>query len=560
MASKMHASPLPMQLQHKLTPYSVVIGSVNGRLAEVFEKVGALNQKHHFAICIIAGNLFADPDNASDAENEQVAKLIKGDIEVLVPTYFALGDRALPPAVVEKVTNDGGELCPNLSVLGRKVSIKTADGMKLVAIGGKYSQAEDESMDEYAPVYTDRDIESAKDFKDADILITSEWPAGVVHGSRSKYDGQVPTGVHNLGELVSALKPRYHFSTSAAFFEREPFFHNVPAPRPITRFLSFAPYGNPAKQKALYAFSLEASAPPPDQLPAGTTASPFTLTQKKRKLDSQEESFNSFRFSNGDTYQPHNGHDRRIKRHRRRDPVRKDPMACYFCISNNEDEAHMVADIGTEVYLTVAKGPLTTPQTFPGLDMPCHMLIIPLQHAPTIRALDSENREATHTEMKRYRTALHNMCSAKSTRGESGEAQLGAVTWEISRGGGVHLHWQFLPVPVDMVKKRLVEAAFVTEAENRKYPKFLKEGDAGLEEAREGHYFRAMIWSEGYETEILLPLTEEFNFDLQFARRVLGKLLGLESRSHWKDVVQTKDDEMKDKDKFEEAFAEFKYE
>ncbi|KAF7185770.1 hypothetical protein HII31_12872 [Pseudocercospora fuligena] len=560
MASKMHASPLPKQLQHKLTPYSVVLGSVNGALWSAFDKIAALNKRHNFAICIIAGNLFADPDKATDTEKDQVTRLVKGEIEVPVPTYFALGNRPLPPAVIQKVMGDGGEVCPNLSILGRKVSIKTAAGLKIVAIGGNHSQAQDEIMDEYAPVYTDKDIESAKEFKDADILITSEWPAGVVDGSNSQYAAQVPPGMQSLGELVTALKPRYHFSTSTAFFEREPFFHNVPPPRPITRFLSFAAFGNEAKQKALYAFSLEPSAPPSDQLPAGTTASPFTLTQKKRKLDSQEESFNSFRYSNGDTYQQQNGYDRRIKRHRRRDPVRKDPMACYFCISNNEEEAHMVADIGTEVYLTVAKGPLTTPQTFPGLEMPCHMLIIPLQHAPTIKSFDPELREATHTEMKRYRTALHNMISAKSTRGESGEAQLGAVTWEISRGGGVHLHWQFLPVPVDMVKKRLVEAAFFAEAENRKYPKFLKEGDSEFEEAREGHYFRAMIWSEGYETEILLPLNEEFSFDLQFARRVLGKLLGLESRSHWKDVVQNKEDEMTDKNTFEAAFAEFKYE
>ncbi|EME81166.1 uncharacterized protein MYCFIDRAFT_189399 [Pseudocercospora fijiensis CIRAD86] len=539
----------------------VVIGCVNGALWSLVDKLAALNEKHHFSICIIAGNLFADPDKATVTEKDQVARLVKGEIEFPVPTYFALGNRPLPPAVIQKVTHDGGEVCPNLSILGRKVSIKTADGLKIVAIGGKHSpRAEDEIMDEYAPVYTDRDIESAKHFKHADILVTSEWPAGVVDGSHSKYAAQPPSGVQSLGDLVTALKPRYHFSTSIAFFEREPFFHNVPPPQPITRFLSFAAFGNEAKQKALYAFQLEASAPPPPQLPTDATASPFALTQKKRKLDSQEESFNGFRYSNGDgSQQQYNGHDRRMKRHRRNAPARKDPMACYFCISNNENEAHMVADIGTEVYLTVAKGPLTTPDTFPGLEMPCHMLIIPLQHAPTINSFDPENREATHTEMKRYRTALHNMISAKSTRGESGEAQLGAVTWEISRGGGVHLHWQFLPVPLDMVKKRLVEAAFEAEAENRKYPKFLTE-PSQIEEAREGHYFRAMIWSEGYETEMLLPLSEEFNFDLQFARRVLGKLLGLESRSHWKDVVQTKEDEMADKQKFEEAFAQFKYE
>ncbi|KAI7073451.1 hypothetical protein KC352_g42287, partial [Hortaea werneckii] len=72
----------------------VVIGDVDGKL-NVFTKLAALQKKQNFAFAIIAGNLFADPATATDEENEQTAKLIKGEIEVPLPTYFAIGTREL---------------------------------------------------------------------------------------------------------------------------------------------------------------------------------------------------------------------------------------------------------------------------------------------------------------------------------------------------------------------------------------------------------------------------------------------------------------------------------
>lgn len=73
--------------------YSVVVGHVNGRLSEVFNKLAALHAKQSFALAIIAGNLFADSETASEAENDEVSKLLNGAIEVTLPTYFSLGVR-----------------------------------------------------------------------------------------------------------------------------------------------------------------------------------------------------------------------------------------------------------------------------------------------------------------------------------------------------------------------------------------------------------------------------------------------------------------------------------
>ena len=144
------------------------------------------------------------------------------------------------------------------------------------------------------------------------------------------------------------------------------------------------------------------------------------------------------------------------------------------------------------------------------------------------------------------------------TKGADGRSQLGAVTWEISRGGGVHLHWQFMPVPVDLIERGLVEAAFDVEAENSSYPKFVKKIQ-DMEEAEEDDFLKVMIWSETLRKEMVLPLDKTFRFDLQFGRRVLGKLLGLQARTHWKDCTQTQAEEQADADAFKEAFKAFDF-
>lgn len=517
-------------------------------------KLAKLHAKNNFAFAILAGNIFADPDRATDSEKLDAAKLLSGDIEVPCPTYFALGSRALPAAVSQRLKSNQGEVCPNLSILS--MSFKTSEGFKIVAVGGVHADVSEDATDPYSATYTDQYVGSAKEFKEADLLITSDWPADVRTGSRALYAGESPMGISSISELCASIKPRYHFTTSDAIYEREPYFHPGPPPRPVTRFLSLAPLNNAQKHKAMYAFSLEPSATPPERMPEGCTALPFAGS-KKRKLDSQQDSYNQFRYGNGNSnVRPYEERDYRGGKRRRNDPKRSE---CYFCLSGNDHGTHMITSIGEDVYMTVAKGPLSTKQTFPGLNHPMNMLIIPLTHAPTSAAIpDLEIRQKTIAEMKRYRDSLHSMIASKSTKGADGEAQLGAVTWEISRSSGVHLHWQFLPVPVDMIKRGLIEAAFDVEAENLKYPKFAKT-EAKVAEAEEGDYFKAMIWSESVQKDIVMPLDKGLRFDLQFGRRVLGKLFKLEDRIHWKDCQQTEQEESADADAFKEMFEQYDF-
>ena len=410
------------------------------------------------------------------------------------------------------------------------------------------------------------DAKSLKGANSADILLTGSWPASVQTGSKVPLPTNAvePPSYTHISDLCIALRPRYHFSTSNFFWEREPFFHSptadAPESRVVTRFISLAALGNPLKQKYWYAFTLQNSANAAVSLPDGTTASPFAVRanpngKKRPALEPAPYS----RFSNGETH-PHHHH----KRSRRDKQAALGQDECYFCLSNSAVKTHLVASIGDEAYLTTAPGPLTTYTTYStlGLEFPGHILIIPLTHSPTIALIpEQDSRTKTFMEMTRYRKALQSMVADRSSE------RLGSVCYEISRGNGVHDHWQFLPIPCEIGTLKIeaaVLAAFTLEAKDQKYPEF-EVRDPGLGE-KDGDFFRIWIWTppreefpEGSTKCLTMPLNEGFRFDLQFGRRVLAKLLGLQERVQWKDCSQTEDEEKRDVEAFKAAFKDFDF-
>lgn len=215
----------------------------------------------------------------------------------------------------------------------------------------------------------------------------------------------------------------------------------------------------------------------------------------------------------------------------------------------------MIGSIGDESYITVAKGPLPTRNTYPDLGIPGHMLIIPLVHAPTLSAIpDVDAAEKTKTEMLKYQDSIREMLISTS-KDDHGNSKLGTVTWEISRAGGIHNHWQILPVPVELLQDGSVEAAFKADAEALHYPAF-ESATEKLPDVEAGNCFRVEIWSQALTKRLALPLDESFSFDLQFGRRVMGKLLGLSNRTNWKDCGQSKLDEEADTAVFKKLFKE----
>jgi hypothetical protein len=542
---------------------SVVIGNVNCALQEVFTKLAKLHVKQNFSFAIVAGDLFGNCSSEEDLD--QISALLQGNISVPLPTYFTVGSHPIPTRIVERIESND-EVCSNLYFIGRRGTLKTSEGIRLAALGGELATdgASDPKLNNrYHSRYTESDARSLNGVHGADILITNQWPKGITEGSKVPLpEGVVaPEGVQCVADICSTLKPRYHFSSSGDFFfEREPFFHmpseDAPDLKPLTRFINLASFSNTSKNKWMYAFTLDPRAPTPSSVPVGATASPLaSYVAKKRALESQKENFQ--RFSRDYEY------ERPRKRTRRPPPG---PDQCFFCLSNPDIATHLITSIGNDSYLTTAKGPLPTAETYPSLGFPGHTLIIPLIHSPTFVAIsEPEARLATYREMQRYRSALHTMLQKRS------KGELGAVTWEVSRSNGVHFHWQFLPVPSDLIDRGLVEAAFRVEAENLQYPKFERPTrEDGENEV--GDYFRVWIWHSpkselmtddnktvNSEKTLILPLTPDFRFDLQFGRRVMAKLLQLENRMNWRDDVQSKEAEQADAEAFKTAFKEFDF-
>ena len=522
------------------------------------------------------GDVFADPTETSPEDEQNLTSLLCGEIKVAIPTYFTLGKLPLPQRIVDRLQNSDVEICPNFYYLGKRSTTKTSEGLRVVMLGGSLDPQVTAglSKDEYLPFHTENDARSLYGANTADILVTSHWPSSVHSKSNVKLPGGVeePQSEECVAGLCSALKPRYHFSSSdELFYEREPFFHlsqdEKPETSSITRFISLAPYDNPQKQKWLYAFTIDPNAAPTIAMPSGTTITPFNPSTKRQRLPDQEKSYS--RFNNSNPHQDRHYHPH--KRAKRGPPP--GPGECFFCLSNPNLATHLITSIANDTYLTTAKGPLSTSATYPSLPFPAHTLIIPLSHCPAISSIKpSETKISTYKEMTRYRYALYSLLNFSS------KGILGAATWEVSRAEGIHIHWQFLPVHTKMVNAGLVEAAFKVEAENEKYPTF-KTKEIGDGTGENGDYFRVWIWGpkEGVdatldsggdsvegekkanEKSLVLPLSAEFRFDLQFGRRVMAKLLGLEGRMNWRDCLQSDVEEKKDAEEFKAAFKEFDF-
>lgn len=550
-----------------------MIGDINGRFSEVFRKLASLHSKNSFSFAIICGDLFADPSTSTPLDEENITALLSGSVVVPLTTYFFIGRHPFPSRVIEHLASSDGEVCENLHYLGKRTVLNVAGGIRLVALGGQLDPgiAVGVSKDEYTPFHTESDVRSLQGTKDVDILLTTSWPSSIRTGSKvSLLEGaSEPPSSEIITNLCSSLRPRYHFSTSSEFFyEREPFFHpaqdgDITAER-ITRFISLASFGNTAKQKWLYAFNIDTTADRSAAPPPGATPSPFNLASKKRAAPSTHS-----QFSNSDSQRP--------SKRARQPPPR--PEECFFCLSNPNIATHLIASIGNDSYLTTARGPLSSPQTYPSIRFSAHILIIPLSHSPTLSSIpEAEVRSSTLGEMNRYRKALQFMVNSQS------KGRLGSVTWEVSRKRGVHAHWQFLPVSNDMVAKGLVEAAFKVEAENDSYPAFEeRESKTADEDVINGDYFRVWIGgaprsadeaglnrqkgSSGNDSIVLehqekcfvLQLSDDARFDIQFGRRVIAKLLELEDRINWKSCLQSQAEEIADVEAFKAAFHDFDF-
>ena len=224
-----------------------------------------LHSKNDFAFAIAVGDLFSPESEDED----DLTALLDGTIKAAIPLYFTLGDSTLPPKVIERIeASDTNDVAPNVHFLGRKATLQTAYGIKIVALGGKQVQSDlTVQLGRFDPLYYEGEARELCATKSAHVLITNQWPQGVVQGSSTKYPEILRTdlGTKAISDLCAQIKPRYHFTSSPeATWEREPFKHpqdyeSLDEPT-VTRFRSLASIDLSAKDW-MSAFSLDPALP-----------------------------------------------------------------------------------------------------------------------------------------------------------------------------------------------------------------------------------------------------------------------------------------------------------
>lgn len=540
-------------------------------MRSAFSKIGKLHAKQSLSLVIVVGDLFGEGPEA-DANLEA---LLNGEISVPLPTYFSVGDRALPATVVERLEKSD-DLVPNLIYAGRKGTFTTHEGIRVVNAGGRLVENEaslTQAIGKFDPLYLPQDTKSLRGAHSAHILLTNQWPANISRLSDIEVPESVDkaAGAQAIAELCTALKPWYHFSSSpSASWEREVFkqpeeYGSLEEAK-YTRFRSLASASHPVKEW-VSAFSIDTSKPPPAEQ---STNAPFLTASPPRKrprLDDQEQAYGRQRGGGG------GGRGGRNKR------FKYDPNDCFMCIGKQDFKEHLVVSIGAESIITVLRGPLPKMDTFSQLSYTGHVMIIPMYHAADERAhgqrAESELK-AEFEEMTKYRKALNRLIAAK------GNGELGTVCYEVNRVGIRHFHWQLMPVQAEKIRRGLIEGAFKLARGNSKYEAF-KDCEPGKLLGERNNFFRVWTWvpsadpveradheanggddDGGVTKSMYLPIPEIGKFNVSFGREVMSGVLQLEDRVDWRSALLANDEEEQafenaEASALKEDFAEFDF-
>eukprot|EP01029_Cantina_marsupialis_P006916 TRINITY_DN17636_c0_g1_i1.p1 TRINITY_DN17636_c0_g1~~TRINITY_DN17636_c0_g1_i1.p1 ORF type:complete len:562 (+),score=188.89 TRINITY_DN17636_c0_g1_i1:175-1686(+) len=472
----------------------------------------------------------------------------------------------------------------NIHLLGRS-GIKEIKGLSVAFFSGKCNVDRIDELKEMKSL-----LEDSHD-SGVDMLLTTDWPRGIHKGLAPSLQ-PVLNGLDLVGDDVSAYlcalcKPRYHFaSTRSVFYKRNPFTSGAGH---VTRFIGLGKVFSeaPADRKWIHALGLKAMKTMDKKalanLPKGTTSSPFVGMQKfdlmglvdgskKRGADEINDTQGMSKFAHLDSE-----HDKKAERYglkqtsssalmgapptKRGNSVPDDyvckicnepghwirdcPMKkartlqkpCWFCLSNPKVERHLIISVGQHCYLALPKGPLCER----------HVLIIPIQHSPSVAALPAE----TIVEMWNYVIALH------AFFGENNEMP---VIFErfLNAGAATHAHLELYPVSKDVSVDEVV-SSFERKANQHRIKFNNLPQDVGLADAA-GDREYLMLELPGIKRMIhafgsRLPKDLKQPY-FQFGRQVIAEIRDEPSKADWKSVaaVMNREDEEKSATALREAF------
>ncbi|XP_064602492.1 CWF19-like protein 1 [Liolophura sinensis] len=516
-------------------------GDVEGQFDQIFKRVDSIQKKSGpFDLLICSGEFFG-------ANNSQWEKYASGSVKAPISTLILGSTKESNSKYFSD--KEGGELCENITYLGRKGQFTGSSGLQIAYLSGLESPTGESD----AVHFNKRDVaalvassSSDSKFKGIDILLTSQCPLGVEKYSQSKETvDSTDCGSEIVSQVALILKPRYHFSTiNGQYFERQPYRnHKVLAgsAQHVTRFISLAKLGNAEKKKYLYAFNITPmSVMDTTELvsqPVGTTECPYKSSPAilSHLKTSKEEKPVQFFYNTEHTEQVGRGKKRQHDGNHEKRPPKKHPQPtgpCWFCLGSAEVEKHLVVSVGLQCYLALAKGGLVSD----------HVLILPIGHHQSTVSSTADVRQ----EIEQYKKSLKKCFKAQGK----------AVVFFERNFRTQHLQIQAVPIPesaVQDVKDIFIETAQEQSFELHEIPK---------------HSDLKQIVPEGvpyFYTE--LPSGEKLlhriskGFPLQFGREALvhPEVLNMPERIDWKNCKISKEEEIEQAADFKRNFKPYDF-
>ncbi|KAI7862694.1 CwfJ C-terminus 1-domain-containing protein-like protein [Spinellus fusiger] len=218
--------------------------------------------------------------------------------------------------------------------------------------------------------------------------------------------------------------------------------------------------------------------------------------------------------------------------------------ACWFCLANPKVAKHLIVSIGSDVYATLAKGPLVAPGAKDaGVPGGGHIILIPITHYPTFKKIPMEAQIEVVAELEKYKGALRRMFE---------QYDQDIVVFETSREsfrGMTHAHIQVVPIPKS--KSHSLEAIIKQTAAEQNI-KFVERFIDNPEAA----YFKIDLPNAKSFVHVIPP---KARFNMQFGRLLLAKALERPEREDWKACSQSEEEERNAVNAFKAAFKPYDF-
>lgn len=508
----------------------LVCGDVDGKFDLLYKRVRSIQSKgQQFDSLFVVGEFFSPFSETLSAWESYKS----GEKEAPIATYI-LGPKSENLSKFFEDAKDGTELCPNVIYMGTRGVITLAGGLRVAYFSGTDCGAIKSSSHTYSLQDVHKYVRPLVSSEaNVDILITSDWPAGIMKYAPNNPKAASVSGSTGMAQLAYFLKPRYHFTSSKDFFyERVPFRnHMILTERPVqaTRFISVSNVGS--KEKNLYAFSItpmiHASIADVSKQADNTTENPYPAFDLPQE---EEKAFRGFFYDQNAMYD-----EPRKKKQKKDHPARLQQISqddCWFCLASPKVAKHLVCSVGDTCYIAMAKGAI----------VPLHCLLLPIGHHRNMSDLELETR----IELAKYKDALNKLFAAK---------EMYAVYFERNYKCS-HMQLQVVPIS-NKISESQVQTAFEDYGASVgiKLEVIPKNTDISQAVPKGQAYF----FTEFGNTKMLSRI--KGNFPINFGREVVccSDILDMCERSDWKHCTISDEAETSMTKKFRDEFKPFDF-